>query len=111
VRGYFLFGSMCGVLNSHLLLHGYSVPVSVGSITHRIRSILDTDGVLVSSLGTGFKSHGQNDVISGVPRLEWRPAFLQFLKGHESHDYCEKTKFLPVTLGTNITISRSLLLS
>ena len=38
-----------------------------------------------------------------------RPAFIQFLKGHE----CDlKTKFLPAavtTLGTNITISRSLL--
>ena len=38
----------------------------------------------------------------------------RFHQGHESHDYCElKTKFLPVyitTLGTNITISRSLLL-
>ena len=49
--------------------------------------------------GTGFKSHGQKsgvmvclDSSGGYVGL----AFIQFLKGHEPHDYCHlKTKFLP----------------
>jgi len=44
--------------------------------------------------GTGFKlQKPRAERCHGVPGLEWRPAFL---KGHESHDYCKKTKFLPV---------------